>query len=116
MEATRRKRKLVYNGRSVQSKPNFGGEREGAVNWNDRSVLVTGGASFIGSHLVDRLIERGAKIRVVDDLSSGKLDHLRAHVRDGRVEFFEAIRKLTRPAKSTRPQSLIAGAQPVGVR
>ena len=80
----------MYNGRSVELEPNFGGEREGAVNWSDRSVLVTGGASFIGSHLVDRLIERGAKIRVVDDLSSGKLDHLRAHVRDGRVEFFEA--------------------------
>ena len=39
-------------------------------------MLVTGGASFIGSHLVDRLVELGAIITVVDDLSSGKLENL----------------------------------------
>ena len=35
-------------------------------------ILVTGGAGFIGSHLVDRLIEEGYDVSVVDDLSSGK--------------------------------------------
>lgn len=45
-------------------------------NWKNRKVLVTGGASFIGSHLVDALVERGAQVRVVDDLSSGKLENL----------------------------------------
>ncbi|MGI9146821.1 MAG: NAD-dependent epimerase/dehydratase family protein [Chloroflexota bacterium] len=40
--------------------------------WNDKNVLVTGGASFIGSHLVDRLVEAGARVRVADDLSSGR--------------------------------------------
>ncbi|MDE2588547.1 MAG: NAD-dependent epimerase/dehydratase family protein, partial [Patescibacteria group bacterium] len=44
--------------------------------WEDRNVLVTGGASFIGSHLVDKLVELKAKVTVVDDLSSGKLDNL----------------------------------------
>ncbi|MEM3880915.1 MAG: GDP-mannose 4,6-dehydratase [Candidatus Bathyarchaeia archaeon] len=39
-------------------------------------VLVTGGASFIGSHLVDALIDRGAEVRVADDFSSGKLSNL----------------------------------------
>jgi len=39
-------------------------------------VLVTGGASFIGSHLVDSLVELGADIRVADDLSSGRLENL----------------------------------------
>lgn len=46
------------------------------VSWNGIPVLVTGGASFIGSHLVDRLVTRGARVRVADDLSSGRLEHL----------------------------------------
>lgn len=37
-------------------------------------VLVTGGAGFIGSHLVTRLVERGHEVRVLDDLSSGSAD------------------------------------------
>ena len=44
--------------------------------WVDKSVLVTGGASFIGSHLVDNLVKIGAKVTVVDDLSSGRLENL----------------------------------------
>jgi nucleoside-diphosphate-sugar epimerase len=55
------------------------------VSWNGTGVLVTGGASFIGSHLVAALLERGAAVRVVDDLSSGKRENL-----DGLdVEFLE---------------------------
>lgn len=44
--------------------------------WKDSHVLVTGGASFIGSHLVDKLISLGSKVTVVDDLSSGTLENL----------------------------------------
>lgn len=57
------------------------------MRWEHRSVLVTGGASFIGSHLVDALIERGARVRVIDDLSSGSRENLRPHLEAGRVEF-----------------------------
>jgi UDP-glucose 4-epimerase len=41
-----------------------------------RSVLVTGGAGFIGSHLVEALVSRGDRVRVLDDLSSGRLENL----------------------------------------
>jgi len=41
-------------------------------------VLVTGGAGFIGSHLVERLLGEGREVYVVDDLSTGRLDNLRA--------------------------------------
>ena len=44
--------------------------------WNETNVLVTGGASFIGSHLVDRLISLGARVSVADDLSTGTMDNL----------------------------------------
>jgi len=60
------------------------------MEWRNTKTLVTGGASFIGSHLVDALIALGARVRVVDNLSSGKLDHIRPHVDAGRVEFTHA--------------------------
>jgi UDP-glucose 4-epimerase len=60
------------------------------MDWRNASTLVTGGASFIGSHLVDALIERGARVRVVDNLSSGRLENIRGHVDAGRVEFIHA--------------------------
>jgi UDP-glucose 4-epimerase len=52
-------------------------------------VLITGGAGFIGSHLVDAHLERGDEVVVVDDLSTGRLDNIRDHVDAGRVRFFE---------------------------
>ena len=58
-----------------------------SVDWQGRKVLVTGGASFIGSHLVDALVGRGARVRVVDNLSSGLLGNIASHVEDGAVEF-----------------------------
>ena len=52
-------------------------------------VLVTGGAGFIGSHLVDRLMEDGHEVRVLDDLSAGTLDNLKRWLNHERFEFIE---------------------------
>jgi len=43
-----------------------------------KHVIVTGGAGFIGSHLVERLLADGKRVVVVDDLSTGNLDNLRS--------------------------------------
>jgi len=49
--------------------------------------LVTGGAGFIGSHLVEALVERGERVRVLDDFSTGRRDNLRAV--SGEIEVVE---------------------------
>lgn len=48
----------------------------GASYWSDSECLVTGGAGFIGSHLVDRLLQLKANVTIVDDLSHGSLDNI----------------------------------------
>ena len=50
-------------------------------------ALVTGGAGFIGSHLVDRLVSQGDEVIVVDNLSSGVLSFIQSHIDSGAVEF-----------------------------
>ncbi len=52
-------------------------------------VLVTGGAGFIGSHVVDRLVKDGGKIRIVDNLATGSLDNILKSLASGDVEFFK---------------------------
>jgi UDP-glucose 4-epimerase len=54
----------------------------------ERHFCITGGAGFIGSHLADALISAGARVRVIDDLSTGNADNLAA-IRD-QIEFVDA--------------------------
>jgi len=53
------------------------------------SVLVTGGAGFIGSHLVDKLVSGGVDVKVLDNLSTGNLTNISRHLDSGKVEFIE---------------------------
>jgi UDP-glucose 4-epimerase len=65
-------------------------------------VLVTGGAGFIGSHLVERLLARGEAVTVLDDLSSGRPQNLPAGVRLVRGDILDGglLGKLARDADS----------------
>jgi len=53
-------------------------------------VLVTGGAGFIGSHLVDRLMAGGCRVTVLDNLSGGSLENLGRWRGNGRLRFVRA--------------------------
>ena len=58
-------------------------------NLRDRLVLVTGGAGFIGSHLVDALMISGARVRVIDNLSGGTLDNIKRWIGEDAFEFIK---------------------------
>lgn len=61
----------------------------------DGPLLVTGGCGFIGSHLIDRLIERGCRVRILDDLSTGRCAnaHREAELVIGDVADQAAVRR-----------------------
>ena len=50
-------------------------------------AVVTGGAGFIGSHMVDVLVDRGFNVRVIDNLVGGREQNLAHHAGTGRVAF-----------------------------
>lgn len=76
--------------------------------WKNKKVLVTGGASFIGSNLVDKLVILGAKVRVVDDLSSGKKDNIKHHLKQKSIEFIKGdLREQKTAKKSLKGVSLV---------
>lgn len=69
----------MLNKNNITKSPSF--------KWNKKRVLITGGASFIGSSLADGLLLKDAKIKIVDNLSSGKIENINSHIRKGHIEF-----------------------------
>ncbi len=57
---------------------------------NDQHILVTGGAGFIGAHLVERLLKDGKSVVVIDDLSTGSRDNLRAVAANRKLRFIQS--------------------------
>jgi len=52
-------------------------------------ILVTGGAGFIGSHIVDRCVAEGHEVRVLDDLSNSTITNLEEHIKKQTIEFLK---------------------------
>jgi nucleoside-diphosphate-sugar epimerase len=83
----------------------FTGMSKLSENVGGMRVLVTGGAGFIGSHMVDHLLEGDAEVWVLDDLSSGSLRNLKLwkgnpklHFRKGAVTQYKVLESLTKKA------------------
>jgi UDP-glucose 4-epimerase len=77
-------------------------------------VLVTGGAGFIGSHLVDRLIEENYEVVVVDDLSTGKRKQVNPKATFYKADILSS--KLERIFKNERPEVICHHAAQINVR
>lgn len=82
-----------------------------------KHVLVTGGAGFIGSHLVERLLADGKSVVVIDDLSTGRRANLRAVANHANLRFIRS--KISRcrelPRLAARAEAIYHLAAAVGV-
>ncbi len=77
-------------------------------------ILVTGGAGFIGSHLVDRLIQEGNQVVVVDNLSTGKRRQVHRQAKFYKVDI--QSKRLDRIIRNERPLILVHLAAQMNVR
>ena len=77
-------------------------------------VMVTGGAGFIGSHVVDRFVEAGHEVVVVDDLSSGRESNLNPKAKFVRLDLRDP--DLARVCEAERPEIVDHHAAQIDVR
>ena len=71
------------------------------MNFKDKKILVTGGAGFIGSHLVEALLKKGAKVIIADNLSTGRLENVNKKAKFYKLDIndpaFENVFKKEKP-------------------
>ncbi|MBI2918594.1 MAG: NAD-dependent epimerase/dehydratase family protein [Chloroflexi bacterium] len=77
-------------------------------------VLVTGGAGFIGSHVVDACVDNGYDVAVVDDLSTGRLENVHPRARFYQVDLNEP--SLAEVLETERPQVVVHHAAQISVK
>ena len=94
-------------------------EKEKALMAQKNSrILVTGGAGFIGSHLVDKLIECDADVTVIDNLDTGNMENVAKHKHNDNFHFvkddicnFNLVKKLVKEADAVFNLAAIASVQ-----
>ncbi|XP_060174049.1 UDP-glucuronic acid decarboxylase 4-like [Lycium barbarum] len=79
-------RRIAYELVDEADHINAGGKVPLGLKNKNKRILVTGGAGFVGSHLVDRLIARGDSVIVVDNFFTGKKENLLHHFKNPRFE------------------------------
>jgi dTDP-glucose 4,6-dehydratase len=87
------------------------------VQRNSR-ILVTGGAGFIGSHLVDRLIDAEADVTVLDNLDTGRMENIAQHKQNrnfhfikGDIRDFDVVKRLVKDVDAVLNLAAIASVQ-----
>ncbi len=74
-------------------------------------ILVTGGAGFIGSHPVDKLMAEGHEVVVLDNFHSGRLDNVRGHLESDNFSLIEGdvrdVKVVEKAVKGTKLQKLV---------
>jgi len=72
------------------------------VNFSDKKILITGGAGFIGSNIVKTLLEKGAKVRILDSFITGKRKNIEPFLNNENFELIEGdLRDYSTVRKST---------------
>ena len=78
--------------------------------------VVTGGAGFIGSHITEKLVQRGDDVIVIDDLNTGKEENLESIIEKinfvkGSILDIELLDKLTKDVEGVFHQAALASVQ-----
>lgn len=78
-------------------------------------VLVTGGAGFIGSHIVDKLVQENYKVVIVDNFSTGKRENINQHARTYKCDITN-VKQLNDVFKAEKPEVVIHHAAQINVQ